>query len=289
MERTVLITGGDKAYFLMGCMLVHSLKTHAPRLPVYFLDFGLDRAQRIFLSGLCTVVRRPDRLDPAMHHYASKAAMGEFMRGVPWSNLIWLDSDMIAIGAVGASLKGLLRQLGDSDVGACTDAIGSIGEFIAKNPTVTPFIEALAPTGIAADEPYLNVGFVVCRSQAFLDAWHKRTAAIAPHLCFEQNTFNITVRERGRWTLLDAQAWNMHGRMLRDNAAGIGSGLILHATSDRADEDLTNNEWVAFGPQRIASSLKLFRNPQLRAYQEAVLMDFMRGSHAELQHLGILV
>jgi hypothetical protein len=294
MERTILVTGGDRAYFLMGCMLVHSLRKWAPRLPVYFLDFGLDRAQRKFLDGICTVVARPRHLDPKQHHYASKASMGEFLRGVPWSNLVWLDSDMIALNPIADDLKGVLRDMkaSGSDVAACTDTCGSIGDFIAQGiaqgASIAPFTAALAASGVAATEPYLNVGFVVCRSQAFLDAWRKLTDSFAPHLCFEQNAFNIVTRTRSTVTILPAQDWNVHGRLLHDKAAGLGTSHILHATSQRADEDLTLNEFVAFGQQKIASTLKLFRHPALRKYQETVLMDFMGGAHLQLQQLGIL-
>ena len=88
--------------------------------------------------------------------------------------------------------------------------------------------------------------------------------------------------------VLSDEEWNVHGRLLREKTVELGGSLILHATSDRADEDLTRNEWVAFGDQRISSTLKLFRNPFLRKLQETVLMDFMRGAHRELQRLGIL-
>ena len=100
MARTIVVTGGDRAYFLMGCMLVHSLKRWAPRLPVYFLDFGLDRQQRKFLDTICTVVRRPATLPAGLHQYAYKAAMGEFLRPIDRTTTIWLDSDMIAVGPV---------------------------------------------------------------------------------------------------------------------------------------------------------------------------------------------
>ena len=290
MERTILVTGGDKAYFLMGCMLVHSLRTCAPRLPVYFLDFGLERPQRKFLDTICTVVRRPEQLGAAQHPYSYKAAMGEYLRAVRRTSLVWLDSDMIAVGAVGESLKAVLRQMDNNgrEVAACVDSCGTIGDFIAKGQSVGPFVEALATTKIAPTEPYLNVGFVICRSQAFLDDWRKLTNSFTTHTCFEQNAFNIVVRTRGGAMVLSDEEWNVHGRLLRDKTVGLGGSLILHATSDRADEDLTCNEWVAFGDQRISSTLKLFRNPFLRKLQETVLMDFMRGAHRELQRLGIL-
>ena len=290
MERTILVTGGDKAYFLMGCMLVHSLRKSAPRLPVYFLDFGLDRAQRKFLDGICTVVPRPRHLDPKQHHYASKASMGEFLAGVPWSDLVWLDSDMIALDPIADDLKGVVRRMdaGGSAVAACPDTCGTIGDFIEYNEQIAPFTAALAQSGVALTEPYLNVGFVICRSRALLDAWRKLTESFAPHLCFEQNAFNIVTRTKSRVTILPAQHWNVHGHLLDDKARGPGTSHILHATSPRADADLTLNEFVAFGQQKIMSSLKLFRNPVLRKYQEAVLMDFMAGAHPQLQQLGIL-
>jgi hypothetical protein len=290
-ERTILVTGGDKAYFLMGCMLVHSLRKFAPRLPVYFLDFGLERAQRKFLDTICTVVARPRHLDPAQHHYASKASMGEFLRDVPWSTLVWLDSDMIAVSPLADDLKAVLRDMAarDSDIAACADSCPSIGAFIAKGAPVASFAAALTESGVASGEPYLNVGFVVCRSQAFLDAWRKLTDSFTPHMCFEQNAFNIVTRNKAKLTILPAAQWNVHGHWLKEKSNALGGSHILHATSERAEADLTNNEFVAFGTQRIMSTLKLFRDPNLRKLQEAVLMDFMAGAHRPLQQLGILV
>ncbi len=298
MQRTILVTGGDKTYFLMGCLLVHSLRTFAPRLPVYFLDFGLDRAQRKFLETICTVVRRPKHLDAGLHHYAFKAAIGEFLREVSWTTLVWLDGDMIAVGAIGERLKLVLKQMNDdaSEVAACVDSCGTVGNFIvqvaakgqpaAKGLPMGQFVDALAAAKISLQQPYLNVGFVVCRARSFLDEWRRLTNGFAGQLCFEQNAFNIVARTHGPVTILPAQEWNVHGRMLRENTAGLGS-LILHPTSDLAD-DIASSEWVAFGPQRIGSRLKSFRNPMLQKFQEAILADFMRGAHRELQRLGIL-
>jgi len=292
MERTILVTGGDKTYFLMGCMLVHSLRTFAPRLPIYFLDFGLERSQRRFLDSICTVIRRPKHINPASHHFAMKAAMGDFVRDISWTNLVWFDSDMIIIGAIVDRLKHLLGQMKETSsvIAASADSCGTISDFIADATSmklsVAPFVEALGAAKIGVGETYLNVGLVVCRAAAFLDEWHKLTDSLTPHACFEQNAFNILARKRGPVTVLPAQQWNVHGVLLREAMAGAG-GFILHATSSCAD-DLAFHDWMGFGSKRISGKVKLFRNPVLREFQELVLNDFMRTSEALLERLSIL-
>jgi hypothetical protein len=290
MERTILVTGGDKAYFLMGCMLVHSLKKWAPRLPVYFLDFGLERAQRKFLDSICTVLRQPNDLAQGRHQHYYKGAMGEYARSVSWTTLIWLDSDMIAVGPVGEGIKRVLRQMESerSEAAASIDSCGTIGNFIASGLPMAPFVEAVEANGIARSDPYFNTGFVACRSQAFLDAWFEITASFPEHTVFEQNAFNVIVRKRSLPTVLAANEWNVHGKLLPAKAAALGDSLVLHATSTEPGA-ITLNESVLFGPQRIESSLKLFSDPALQKFQEQVLMDFMRTSHRELQRLGLLV
>lgn len=289
MKRIVLVTGGDKNYFLMGCMLVHGLKEHAPGRPVYFLDFGLDIAQRNFLGKICTVLRRPESLETMQNSFALKGAIGEFLRHIPWNNCVWLDCDMIAVGPVGLGLERVLRQMDDtgSEIAVCADSCGTISEFIARASDIVPFVEALRPTGIALTQSYLNTGFFICRSQDFLDEWHDLTNSIVPHRLFEQNAFNITFRMRGGGLMLDADEWNVHGPMLSAKINGIGSSLILHPTSARA-EDTAFSDSASYGPHRISGNVKLFRNPVLLKYQEAVFTKFMRSSHRELEELGLL-
>jgi hypothetical protein len=292
MEKTILVTGGDEKYFFMGCMLVHSLRKFSSGLPVYFLDFGLNRMQRAFLGNTCMLVDRPPGLGRALHQFALKAAMGKFMDSVPWTNFIWIDSDTIVVRPFQERLAAVLRQMIQNkiDVAACVDSSSTLENFVAKavarRQHILPFINALQAAGISPKEPYLNSGFVICRSRDLFEEWDRITERLTPHLLFEQNAFNIAVRKHGRFTILSAAEWNLHGHELLGKLASVSS-MILHPTSDNPNDLLTPG-WVEFGERRIYGQIKLFRNPELRVAQESVILDFLKASHVELERLGIL-
>jgi hypothetical protein len=292
MEKTILVTGGDERYFLMGCMLLHSLRKFSSRLPVYFLDFGLSRMQREFMENNCMLVDRPRGLGQALHQFALKAAMGKFLDGVPWTNFIWIDSDMIVIRPFQERLAALLRQMTQNkiDIAACVDSSSTLENFVAKaiarKQHVLPFINALQAAGVSPKEPYLNSGFVISRSRDLFEEWHRITERLTPHLLFEQNAFNIAVRKHGKFTILSAAEWNLHGHEMLARPASMPS-MILHPTSDNPNDLLTPG-WVEFGKRHIYGQIKLFRNPELRVAQESVIHDFLKASHVELERLGIL-
>jgi hypothetical protein len=302
MEKTVLVTGGDAKYFLMSCLLLHSLRRFSSGLPVYFLDFGLTRTQRAFLEKICILVDRPRELTLALPHlafkaamgnqFALKAAMGKFLHSIPWTNFIWIDTDMIVVHPFQERLAALLRQMtqNNSDVAACHDSSSTIENFvataIARRQDVLPFVDALQADGISPKEPYLNSGFVICRSRELFEEWHRIVERLAPHLLFEQNAFNLAVRKRFKFLVLPAEEWNCHGHEMLGRPASVRA-VMLHPTSDDPN-DLLRPGWVEFGNRRIYGQIKLFSNPDLRVAQESVMLDFLTVSHEELARLGIL-
>src|SRR3982074_670415 len=107
----ILVTAGERNYFLTRCLLMPSLRSWAPELPLYVLDFGMDQAQRRFLRGFCTVLERPADMAPNQHPFIYNAAMARFLKPVKWTTVVWLDSDIIAVGPLGKRLKPLIAEL----------------------------------------------------------------------------------------------------------------------------------------------------------------------------------
>jgi lipopolysaccharide biosynthesis glycosyltransferase len=293
MKKTIFVTGGDEKYFLMGCWLLHSLRKFSSALPIYFLDFGLNQMQRAFLQNICILVDRPPELGLSLHHFALKAAMGKYLHNIPWSNFIWIDSDMIVVRPFQERLSTLLREMTQNniDVAACVDSSSTLKNFvasaIARKQHVLPFIDALGVAGVSSEEPYLNSGFVVCRSRDLFEQWHRTTESLTPHLLFEQNAFNLAVRKHYKFMILPAEEWNFHGHEMLTRPANMRA-MMLHPTSDDPN-DLLRPAWVEFGKRRIYGQIKLFRNPILLSTQESVMFDFLRASHVELERLGIMI
>ena len=100
MAEPILVTGCDSNYFLMTAVLMHSLKRCAPRLPLRVLDFGVDERQGRFLDRHCKFIRRPADVPASAHPILAKTLLASYLRGTPWSSLVWIDCDMMAAGAL---------------------------------------------------------------------------------------------------------------------------------------------------------------------------------------------
>ena len=300
MTTSILVTGAEKNYFVSGCMLMWSLKLWAPELPFYFLDFGLEEGQRNFLRGQGALIERPAELAADLHPFAYKAAMGEYLRGIDWSEMVWLDSDMIAVAPLGEKLATVLTEMAGNgkEVASCRDVSPSLAAFIAQGWEVNPFVDALRSDKVDLSGPYYNTGAVVCRSPEFLAAWRDLAKAIPFHVLFEQNAFNLLVRRRTGVTTLAMNEWNLHGPSLREcNSAKDGQGrniiktpsgtaMIVHATShDSADIDI-RNAVAGMKTGGIPCVIKLFRNPALLDLQKMWLTRFLTEAENDLHKAG---
>jgi len=98
--------------------------------------------------------------------------------------------------------------------------------------------------------PYLNSGFIICRSREFLARWAALCDALPYEFLFEQNAFNLAAYEQAeRIHLLDPWVWNLSGPAFRSahivpNGQDLtvigqsGRVNILHATSPERAKDI---------------------------------------------------
>jgi hypothetical protein len=201
---------------------------------------------------------------------------------------------MILLEDIAARLRPLIARMTAQDrVLAATNNANEqrLAQFLQDNAAETqPFREALAYNGITLDHPYLNSGFIVVRSPAWLREWRAMTLDMPSHLLFEQNAFNLIAWcEPERVQLLDHREWNAHGRDLARIVAGPSGDFhldgrrvaVIHATSDNpADTDWRNVTWPA-GRQRIDGHLRLFQAPLPRE-QQIMMFDHFLEDHKDL-------
>src|ERR1700683_5093464 len=104
MARPIVVSGADKHFFAMGCLLMHSLAQWAPELPFYFLDFGLDDVQRRFLRERKVLIERAASRSENLHPIVCKTAIGEYLHGIEWSAVLWLHRGTRGGGRLGGRL-----------------------------------------------------------------------------------------------------------------------------------------------------------------------------------------
>jgi hypothetical protein len=291
MTRAIIVTGADKTYFTMGCLLMHSVAQAAPDLPFYFLDFGLEEAQRNYLRARGVLCERPPSVPQNTHPIVRKTALAEYLRDIAHDTVLWLDSDMLVVGALQQGLAEVITAMeaARSKVAACS--VETIADLLSGGWPMAPFVDALKAEGVSFDLPYYNNGAVVFRSREFLDAWWQSAQHTPVHLCIDQNLFNLLVLRDHRVTALPAAVWNLHGALLgaarataeRGIVAGaeldMPSALILHPTSVRDQHHVTIN----VGQQ----ALKMFRNPVLRERQLQTLLQWLEAHTDALAAAGI--
>jgi hypothetical protein len=293
----ILVTGCERNYFLMACLLMHTLRRWAPELPLYVLDFGMEEAQRRFLRAYCTVLDRPRELAPNLHPFVYKAAMAEFLRPIKWRSMAWLDCDMIAVGPLGERLAALMADMAEAnhEVAIGRDSLPTIAAVLASGHNFAEFARAVREACIDGATPYYNTGLFVCRSPEFLAEWAKARRAAPLQVNFDQNLFNLTLHRRGAPSELDPRQWNVHGAMLARATVATGDppalmvdgkpALILHATSSRR-EDITPVDSVAIDGVRLSGQLYLCRNPALHALQQAVMGEFFADMAGRFRRAG---
>jgi hypothetical protein len=300
MARPIVVSGADKHFFAMGCLLMRSLAQWAPDLPFYFLDFGLDEAQRRFLRERKVLIERPASVPENLHPIVCKTAVGEYLRGIEWPAVLWLDSDMLVVGPLQDRLDEVLGRMAATqrEVAACS--VETISQLLAGGWPMAPFAEALRADQINLDSSYYNNAAVVFRSPDFLAEWWTLAQQTPVHLCIDQNLFTLLALRHNSIMPLSARTWNLHGTLLAKAKAVTENGqvrivtseqtgatetvLVLHPTSVRDQHHLPVNCSVGTGPNQI---LKVFRNPALRDCQVRAIAKFIADDAEALARAGI--
>jgi hypothetical protein len=307
MARPIVVSGADKHFFAMGCLLMHSLAGWAPDLAFYFLDFGLDDAQRGFLRERKVLIERPAGVPENLHPIVCKTAIGEYLHGIEWSAVLWLDSDMLVVGPLRDRLAEELDRMAAAqrEVAACS--VETINQLFAGGWPMAPFAEALRADRISLDSSYYNNATVVFRSPDFLSEWWTLAQQTPVHMCIDQNLFTLLALRHNRIMHLSARTWNLHGALLAEAKAASENGqarvvspgmngateiaLVLHPTSVRDQYHLPFNCSAGTGPSQI---LKVFRNPALRDRQVSTIAKFIADdpealARAGMEHPGALL
>ena len=300
MARPIVVSGADKHFFAMGCLLMQSLAQWAPNLPFYFLDFGLNEAQRRFLRERKVLIERPASVPETLHPIVCKTAIGEYLRGIEWPAILWLDSDMLVVGPLQNRLAEVLSGMEEtqSEVAACS--VETISQLFAGGWPMAPFAEALRTSRISLYSSYYNNATVVFRSPDFLAEWWTLAQQTPVHMCIDQNLFTLLALQHGRIMPLSARTWNLHGTLLAaakavtengqalivspDESSATEAVLILHPTSVRDQHHLPLNCGVGTGPNQV---LKVFRNPALRDCQVRAIAQFIADDPAALARAGM--
>ncbi len=297
--ETIVVTGADENYFVLACLLMQSLKRFAPRFPFYVLDFGLNGAQRRFLAGRGMLIDMPASVERGSHPFVCKTALGDYLRAVSWLEVVWLDSDTIAVRALDDDLQALVADLKrDSiEVAICQDTVQTVANLFAGGWQMQPFADALRAEGVGLDARYFNTGVFVCRSPELLARWRRVAADMPFHTCFDQNVFNLLLHNSAM-TILPSEKWNLHGYLLGDVApphadlqqVSLITGtrpLIVHATSQRGQHHLQADGRIGFGDEQLPCRLRIFRNEQLKALQEALFAEFYADAKNEMREAGL--
>jgi hypothetical protein len=280
--RIALVTGADAKFVLMAGALFRSLRDAGWTGSFHICDFGLTDRQAAAFGDAGLLLPRPRRLAAGLHPFYYKASLVDYVAGLDFDLLVWIDCDMIAVDDPAAALNGLaaaMRHVG-KPVAICADAgAGSIAEACDRLP-MQPFRDTMMRSGLGDRLAYLNTGLVAIGDRSLLAAWQELAFAMPPHMRFEQNAFNFLFHSRRLpAVLLPAERWNVHGALLAaaqvspSGAVDIGGtrAFLLHATSP----DLSQHE-VFQGPVTLLGGvfhgqLKLFRNPGLRRLQGTAL------------------
>jgi hypothetical protein len=300
MARPIVVSGADKHFFAMGCLLMQSLAQWAPELPFYFLDFGLDDAQRRHLRERNVLIERPASVPENLHPIVCKTAIGEYLHGIEWSTVLWLDSDMLVVGPLRDRLAEVLNSMASTqrEVAACS--VETINQLFAGGWSMAPFADALRADQINLGSSYYNNATVVFRSPDFLAKWWTLAQQTPVHLCIDQNLFTLLALRHDRIMPLSARTWNLHGALLAEAKAASENGqacivssgvngatetaLVLHPTSVRDQHHLPLNSSVGTGPSQ---TLKVFRNPALRDCQVSTIAKFIADDPAALARAGM--
>jgi hypothetical protein len=309
----LFVTGANDAFFNTLLICLHSFAQRMPGHHLWVCDYGLQTQQAEFLRGLNVLMERPAAL-AAGDVFRCKAALLRYLRQngediERYDAVVWLDGDLtlmdVSIGDFAAVVADM--KAAGAAVAACgappAASIGDVMALFAGTAAMAPFAQAVAAQGIDPALPYLSSGLFACRAVEFLARWDEMTGAIEPHPLFEQNMFNLALRQSGvPIVALDCETWQAQGPSLdrvalRKSAAGeraaafIGETKVktLHATSP-----MQNHLLIAYGRLTVkrvelGGAFKLFMAEPLRMHQLEMLAQFVDRHHEALLRLGLCV
>ena len=291
------ITGADANIFANTLMLLDSIENHEPDLSLQVCDYGFTPPQARFLEALGCLLPTPPQHADRSHPWYFKAAMVDYVIPTGADELVWIDSDIIALRPFRAAMEALAEEMnsGGFAVAACPDASGVtlesfLSDWRGRDADVTPFEEMINDYGIDPSQGYLNSGVFYCRDLAFATAWRDLVMKQHIWLLFEQNSFNaLALRPPRQALVLDTALWNSHGQLLETvlTPEGGETPYLLHTTSHgklHVDGELT----YGLRDRHTTGNLKLFVRDDLRGLQLQHLQRFLDRHFDLLCDCGVL-
>jgi hypothetical protein len=294
----IFVTGVDSRMFGQLCLLLGSVCRNSPSVWLHVCDLGLTEPQRAYLRRSKRLLERPAGR-PLRHAWYGKAALGDYTDCLNADFVVWLDADLIILNDIVPLVHRLCAEMQAKDqiiAAAGSDAL-PLGDLSLDQ--APGFRRAM--TALDLKSPYLNSGFVICRSREFLVRWAALCDGLPYELLFEQNAFNLAAYEQPkRIHLLDPWVWNLCGTAFRSahimpNGQGLavighsGRVNILHATSSERAKDLC----VCYLPVKVND--RLFR-PRFKIitcfealvnYQFRLVIEFITAEAPALIACGL--
>ena len=296
------VTGANSRYFFMCGMLLESLDEVFPEIPSFVMDFGLTEPQAQFFETKKQLLRLPHNLKKEDHPYKLKGSMYSFLGEQFTGTSIWVDSDVIAVGAGHSELFEILDKLShEQKLLAITPDAGpnkTIRQFVDSYPA-PKFKSALENNPEIKDCPYLNAALVFFSNSQILKDWSETASPLEGDTCWEQNALNLICHTNpDRALILDSRVWNAHAELLKKITISDGilhcdgqKCIFAHATSHNTHgRDVDYVQTMFPGKGYVGNAyFRFFTNSHLRATQERHLSHFLSNNSASLVDLNILV
>jgi hypothetical protein len=290
------VTGVDHRMFDQLFPLMGSMRRYCAGTRLWVCDFGLTDPQKNLLRRMDVLLEIPPGVGPYNHAWYYKAALGRYVADLNTEAMVWIDVDMMVL----CDIMPLIGQLNASMAlgGDILAAPGNetVGDQIAVDPA--PRYASLV-AGLHPNTRYLNSGFFLCRSPAFLERWYQLCLTMPVEKLFEQNAFNVTaLAAADNVRVLDMLTWNMCGQHIRDaviEASGMhivitgpqGRTLVLHATSSTRGDVVVQRLRLRINTTVFQVTIKVFAGPDiLRIFQRELSMDSLAENFLSLTECG---
>jgi hypothetical protein len=290
------VTGVDHRMFDQLFPLMGSMRRYCAGIKLWVCDFGLAGRQKNLLHRMGVLLEMPAGLGRYNHAWYYKSALGRYVAALNTEAVVWIDVDMMVL----CDIIPLIRQL-DACMAADGDILASAGiETIGEQIGVDAAQHyAGLVAGLHPNTRYLNSGFFLCRSAAFLENWYQLCITMPVEKLFEQNSFNlIALAEPDKVRVLDMLTWNMCGQHIGDaviEASGAdivvtgahGRTLVLHATSNTRGDVVVQRLRLRINSTVFPVAIKAFAGPDvLRVFQRELFMDALAENFQALTECG---
>jgi SEC-C motif-containing protein len=288
MYESVIITGCDSSYFLLACLLEHSLKRSGFSGKFWVLDFGLAENEKAFLARKGVLIEYPEKPLPKMHPVVLKTKLSDYLSHLDrTATYVWMDCDILVAKSFPGELENLLAGMDERGSRLAASPEVKVQDILSNYPdlNVEPFRKKVADLSIPMQSDYLNAGFIIFRSFEFMERWKALAEEIPFHAIYDQNIFNLLAHGEPNVTKLPRLLWNFHGEDLCDmNGA---SPHVLHLTAaDPAHLQI----YTCFikGQPNSVYQLRMTNSRDFRESMFELVSSFFQSESGGLKAAGLL-